>query len=111
MTGPHHCPGCGTPLEAVPRYPWHFCQDCCASATDGQGGGLRFGNATAGGGFTVGPNDGTDPSPCLGAICLIRGRPVLVREARFGGVVAEPMTADPPRRPGLIDLRSGWPGA
>ena len=106
---PHHCPGCGAQLRAFLRYPWYFCIDCRRLATDGTGARLSFGNATIGGGFTVGRDDGSAPTTCRGAICLIHGRPVFVHEARFGGVVAEPLR-DPPRGgPGILDLRRGWP--
>lgn len=98
MTDPlpsHHCPGCGAQLRAVSRYPWHFCRSCLALARDGAGRELVFTNASFSGGFAWRFTHETDRRfrPCRGAICLIRGRAVIVHEARFGGIVAEPLAS------------------
>jgi hypothetical protein len=102
----HFCPGCGAAQRAFARYPWYFCQTCLAAAVDGTGRALRFGNTDFGGGFWFGVA-GTDAAYVCSAVrCTILGRPVVVHEARFGGVVAEPV---PDRGltqmfPGLVDL-------
>lgn len=103
----HHCPGCGTARRAFPRYPWHFCNDCRARATDGSGRALDFANASMSGGLTWRYADEDIWHDAGTVICLIGGRPVMVREARFGGVVAEPipdraMRVEPYN---LVDLR------
>ena len=92
MTGQaeHFCPACGAPQRAFLRYPWHVCNDCRDRVTDGAGRALGFGNTAMSGGFAwwvVGEDARTE---CRGAVCLLLGRPVLVHEARFGGVVVEP---------------------
>ncbi len=91
----HFCPGCGAPQRPFARYPWYFCQPCLETATDGEGRRLVFGNALIGGGFTWAyadaPQDRDDTA--TNVICLIAGRPVTVGEARFGGVVAEPVNS------------------
>jgi hypothetical protein len=84
----------------VPRFPWHFCNSCCQSATDGSGRRLVFGNRTASRGFAWNYADAppSEAKDCVAVRCLINGRPVLVREARYGSVVAEPIlisTIDP----------------
>ena len=109
----HFCPGCGAERQFVGRYPWHFCNDCRDLAVDGENRPLDFGNVSMSGGFVWFYRDEpdlTDPD-ALQALCLIRGRPVLVHEARFGGIVAEPLPGL--AIPGLathgqtVDLRGG----
>ena len=48
----HFCPGCGIALKHFARYPWYFCGACLASAEDGEGRKLAFGNASLSGGLT-----------------------------------------------------------
>lgn len=89
----HFCPGCGSGQRPFARYPWYFCRACTDSAVDGAGRALVFGNTAVSGGFGWRYADGagdTALTECRGAVCLIRGRPALVHEARFGGIVAEP---------------------
>lgn len=91
----HHCPGCGALQKAFLRYPWYFCQTCLERAEDGAGNRLAFGNATAFGGLIW--RHASEPDQWRDAIrvlCRIAGRPVVVSEARFGGVVAEPLRED-----------------
>ncbi|PHP68587.1 hypothetical protein CSC94_00860 [Zhengella mangrovi] len=97
----HFCPGCGAPQRHFARYPWYFCSSCLETATDAEGKVLVFGNASVSGGLSWGYRDrpGERDSRALEVVCLIGGRPVLVHEARFGGVVAEPI----PDRPLLDD--------
>ena len=87
----HHCPGCGTEQSSVPRYPWYFCPDCLKLAEDEAGNRLEFSNASMSGGLVwryAGDEDWRE----TGAVaCLIKGRPVMVQEARFGGITAEPL--------------------
>ena len=91
----HFCPACGTPLKAFLRYPWHLCKDCRNRAVDGAGRALAFGNEGLSGGFMFRyAEDGADDDgwiPCRAVIALVDLRPVYITEARFGGVVAEPL--------------------
>ena len=90
----HHCPGCGIPQTPSGRYPWYFCGDCRKLTEDGAGKRLEFNNASLSGGLVwrrVGSEDWVD---AITVICLIKSRPVTVHEARFGGVVAEPLLAE-----------------
>lgn len=90
-TPDHHCPSCGTPQRAFERYPWYFCQVCLKLAEDGVGNRLEFANASLSGGLKwrlVGDEAWSD---AITVICQIKTRPVTVQEARFGGVVAEPL--------------------
>ena len=110
-TPEHFCPGCGAAQKPFPRYPWHFCNDCRKTACDGDGRALVFGNASLSGGLVVGYADEEARYNAGTVRCFIGNRPVLISEARFGGVVAEPI----PDRPlgsepyNLIDLRRGLP--
>lgn len=111
MSDPHFCPGCGTEQKPVPRYPWYFCKGCRDSATDGTGATLRFANTSMSGGFSVRRADAPPEATieCRSVICLIKGRPVFVTEARFGGTVAQPIRNPPASKEGSVDLRKGWP--
>lgn len=97
IKNPHFCPGCGAAQKHFARYPWHFCNDCVKTASDRNGRKLLFGNASMSGGLSWRYAD--DPSQrdesALGVICDINQRPVYVHEARFGGIVAEPIPDNP----------------
>lgn len=106
----HFCPGCGTPLEAFARYPWYFCTACRNAAVDGAGRGLDFGNEGVSGGFMFRYAGAGDDGwiPARGVIALIAGRPARITEARFGGVVAEPIADGPGMHEDKVfDLRRG----
>lgn len=103
---PHHCPGCGAEQRPNSRYPWSFCHTCLGKAETGSGAKLGFGNSSLGGGLDYWLAD--QPQARVSArrvLCHILGRPVQVGEARFGGVVAEPLTSPPPYAKGTTDLR------
>ncbi|MCB1470134.1 MAG: hypothetical protein KDK08_24000 [Rhizobiaceae bacterium] len=91
----HFCPGCGVRRKLFARYPWYFCTDCLALAEDGEGRRLSFSNAEIFGGFVWRYAD--DPQlmddGSTAVICLIRNREAIVHEARFGGIVAEPLNS------------------
>lgn len=104
----HHCPGCGVAQKANPRYPWHFCQECLGLARDARGQHLEFANASVSGGLVWRRVGDGDWHEALHVLCLIHDRPVLVHEARFGGVAAEPVPEIPlAGLSGLVDLRRG----
>ncbi|HHI69823.1 MAG TPA: ADP-ribosylglycohydrolase [Rhodobacteraceae bacterium] len=87
----HNCPGCGTAQTSVPRYPWYFCQACLKLAEDEAGNRLEFSNAGMSGGLVWRYTDDKSWREAGAVACLIKGRPVMVQEARFGGIVAEPL--------------------
>lgn len=110
MTSNHYCPGCGASQKAFLRYPWHFCKNCLLLAEDFDGRRLAFGNMSLSGGLywklADSPDVGDDE--CSRVLCLIHGRPVIVTEARFGGVVAQPLTSESANLSGAergVDLR------
>lgn len=104
--GPHHCPSCGAERAFSPRYPWHLCGGCLGTATDAGGRRLEFTNASFSGGLLWRHEGGAWSEDLPGVLCLVRGRPVVVREAHMGGVVAQP--AGPFFRAGdMVDLTRG----
>jgi len=89
----HFCPGCGVARKSFPRYTWHFCDDCRKSATNKAGRVVECGNVGMSGGFKwryVGDEEWTS---CKGLYARISGRDVYLTEARFGGIVAQPLMA------------------
>jgi hypothetical protein len=90
-TPDHFCPCCGTAQKSFPRYAWHFCNDCCKQATDRSGRQVECTNVSMSGGFQwryVGTDDWTT---CRGLYCYILRRDVYLTDARFGGIVAQPL--------------------
>lgn len=87
----HHCPGCGKTLPLYHRYPWYFCSDCLEDAEDEDGCRLEFANVDGSGGFQWRRDGSADWQIDVRLRCLLRGRPVMVSEARFGGIVAQPI--------------------
>jgi hypothetical protein len=84
------------------RYPWYICALCRQRITDAEGHWLEFANTSVSGGFAwrrVGEPAFREARGYLG---LLDGRPVRVSEARFGGIVAEPV-ASPLGEVGPID--------
>ena len=106
----HFCPGCGAAQKLFPRYPWYFCQACLKLAEDGNGRRLDFGNMSFSGGLYWKYADTVEvgEEECGDVVCLIRGRPVIVTEARFGGVVAQPLHSQSnfANSHKIVDLRS-----
>jgi len=100
---PHsHCPGCGQALAAQERYPWRFCQACLERAEDGGGQRLVFANTALSGGLAYRRAGDPRETAASAVLCRIDGRPVIVTEARFGGIVAQPFGAPPPDAIDLI---------
>ncbi len=93
----------------MPRYPWRLCGDCLALAEDCDGRRLAFYSPAPLGGFGWRYADDTTMGDdgCSAVVCLVRKRAVIVCEARFGGVVAEPFTdawLGQPQRRGVVRL-------
>lgn len=87
----HFCPGCGVRLRFGARTPWYFCGDCTRKATDARGRPIRFIGMGAEWCYADGYGPDAHDNKAVDVICLINGRPVIVHEARQGGVVAEPV--------------------
>ncbi|MEZ5811269.1 MAG: hypothetical protein R3D45_07600 [Rhizobiaceae bacterium] len=87
----HFCPGCGVRLRFGARTPWYFCGACTKTATDARGWPIRFIGMGAEWCYADGYGPDAHDNKAIGVACLINGRPVIVHEARQGGVVAEPV--------------------
>lgn len=86
------CPVCGTLLRENPRYPQHVCGWCAADVTDEAGRAVVLSNASLTGGFTAHRPDGSPASPdVLAGRVWVAGVEHRAREARFGGIVVQPL--------------------
>ncbi|NNE59003.1 MAG: ADP-ribosylglycohydrolase [Hellea sp.] len=90
-TSDHYCSGCGSAQKSNPRYPWCFCKACTKLTSDTNGRIYSFGNVSLSGGLAYRYEGEESSTPIIQAICLIKGRPALITEARFGGIVAQPL--------------------
>lgn len=109
----HYCPGCGQAQKTFLRYPWYFCQSCLALAEDGQGRRLEFANVSLSGGlcWRYANSSKNEWQEHATVVCLLHGRPVVVTEARFGGVAAQPLNSiisDLGHAHSVIDLRQQY---
>ncbi|WP_318657233.1 ADP-ribosylglycohydrolase family protein [Cellulosimicrobium composti] len=88
-----HCPVCGTLLRENPRYPRHVCTWCALDVTDADGRAVSLSNASLLGGYTAHhADDGSPASPdVLAGRVWIGGVEHRAQEARFGGVVVQPL--------------------
>ena len=105
----HHCPGCGVECPAFGRYPWYFCRNCLNRAEDGAGNRLTFRNPYVSGGlgWALAEDRANWDDSTIGVLCLIDRRPVRVTEARFGGVVAQPINWETRSEAREVDARRG----
>jgi hypothetical protein len=89
------CPVCGTLVRENPRYTRHVCGWCAADMTDEAGRAVVLSNASLTGGFTAHHPDGSLASPdVLAGRVWIGGVEFRAQEARFGGVVVQPLDED-----------------
>jgi hypothetical protein len=96
----HPCPICGQPTAHQDRYPASVCADCQSRAADADGRRVVGFNEGIGGGLIVfyaesptGPNTEIAGDVLETGRCWIDGTPCAMREARFGGVVVEPVNS------------------
>ncbi|MGN6239518.1 MAG: ADP-ribosylglycohydrolase family protein [Cellulosimicrobium cellulans] len=86
------CPLCGTLVGWNPRYPRHVCAWCQADVTDEAGRAVSLTNVDFGGGYQA---HYLDRSPASDAVrsgrVWIGGVEHQARDARFGGIVVEPL--------------------
>lgn len=107
----HYCPGCGAVCKSIPRYVWYFCKDCCNLAVDGNGRQVECTNSSISGGFQWRYISEDDWIVCRGLYCYILQRDVYLSDARFGGIVAQPLLSRQPAEETLgsfkaIDIRN-----
>ncbi len=85
----HPCPICSAPTHHRARYPGSVCFDCYGRACDSQGQKLNFFNLSMSGGFEAVIADTGEI--CPSHVCVINGVECWANEARFGGIVIEPL--------------------
>ena len=86
------CPICNTGQPASSRYPHYVCAECVDLAEDENGRSLRFSNTGFAGGCIAYFSDTMEERAA--ADCFIRGVRCEAEEARFGGIVIQPMKKD-----------------
>jgi hypothetical protein len=85
----HPCPICSQPVRVVERYPDYVCNACALRASSVDGRSLRFTNASSSGGFIATYADTGEPY--ASGLCWIDGVACKAQEARFGGIVIQPL--------------------
>ena len=89
------CSICGATMKTLPRYPRRVCGTCAAKASDESGRALQFFNTSLGGGFIAYYADSNQTETYPSHHCFIDGIRCYADEARFGGIVVEPLTEQP----------------
>ena len=83
------CPICSKSVESSARYPRYLCGECASKAKSKDGRLLKFFNADLSGGFIAQYADTGTSYP--GHECYIDEIPCFADEARFGGIVIQPL--------------------
>ncbi|RJG42392.1 hypothetical protein [Motilimonas pumila] len=85
-----YCPICQVETSYNPRYPRYVCGHCAELAADENGRLLQFFNTCVSGGFKAEYTDtGEERNSHL---CFIKGVACYANEARFGGIVIQPVS-------------------
>ena len=91
-----HCPICLVQVTPNRRYPRYLCADCDRKATDEDGRPLVFSNESFSGGFIAQYADTGEARDSH--VCFVGGVKCWAEEARFGGIVIQPVQDSVPRR-------------
>jgi ADP-ribosylglycohydrolase len=83
------CPLCGSAVRPNPRYQAYVCDQCARTATDAAGRSVRFYNTDMAGGCEGRHAD--DETQYPSSRCWIDGIECQAGEARFGGIVIQPI--------------------
>lgn len=86
----HECPICGASLPGIERYPRYICSKCVTESVDESGRLLDFDNISLSGGFKSTYRDTGEVRDSH--TCFIRGIECYADEAKFGGIVVEPVS-------------------
>lgn len=97
------CPRCKQPTSYNARYPLAVCRDCLDRATDRAGRRITGYNVSMSGGmiayYTDTIENGSPKDECVEVTrtgeCLIDGRPAIMDEARFGGIIVQMASPEP----------------
>ena len=83
------CPLCGSAVAENPRYPAYVCERCVDKASSATGRRVRYYNIDMSGGCEGQYED--DGSPYPSSRCWIDNTECRAEEARFGGIVIQPL--------------------
>lgn len=89
MTEKQVCPICQAPTMANPRYPNYLCHNCANEVTTKNGESITFYNIDASGGIIAYFTGTVQVYPSQE--CYINGIKLYAQEARFGGIVIQPI--------------------
>jgi hypothetical protein len=89
MEDKQYCPICKNETGFNPRYPKFLCSSCAEDPLDEQGRSLTFYNVSMSGGFEARYTDTGEVRDSN--ICYVAGRKCRADEARFGGIVIQPV--------------------
>ena len=90
-----YCPICLVEVQPSSRYPRYVCADCDGRATDENGRPLTFANESFSGGFIAKYSETGEVRESH--YCFIDGVKCWADEARFGGIVIQPVEDSVPR--------------
>lgn len=98
MSGEDHqyCPICLAEVVQNPRYPRYICANCAKRAADENGRAVEFYNESFSGGFIAKYLDTGEERDSH--ICYVDGVQCWADEARFGGIVIQPVEDSVRRR-------------
>lgn len=89
------CPACGGIGRGSPRYPAALCYSCEADLIDESGRAVQVSNSDMWSGVEIRASQSTLPKDTR---LFVNGIECRAREARFGGIVVQPLAAWGPRK-------------
>jgi len=87
-----NCPICKAEVKPNPRYPRYVCRACYAKASSADGRQIEFFNTHMSGGYTANFVDSQEHY--ASHECFIDGIRCYADEARFGGIVIQPVETE-----------------
>lgn len=88
------CPICGVGLPVFVRHPNYVCRSCALRTVSASGRPVRFNNESISGGLVATFADNGETHDAVR--CWIDGVECEAREAKFGGIVIQPVERDGP---------------
>ena len=95
------CPVCKAAVPASERYPHYVCPQCVERAVDRNGRRVGFANAISCGGVVGYYEESSETY--LSLTCFIDGKACFAEEAKFGGIVIQPLPEHPLLKPVIYD--------
>ena len=89
MKEKQYCPICKNETKRSARYPNYICRSCAENPLSEDGRALQFYNVSMAGGFEAKYTDTGEVRDSH--ICFVQGKKCWADEARFGGIVIQPL--------------------